>query len=99
MTSIQELSKDCAQIKKKGFATDEAEFAEDLRCVAAPIRVDNDVIVGSIGVSAPMVRFSKERYRSAAVQVCKVAQAIGLLLSNADQNSDVESEKTVAEFA
>jgi hypothetical protein len=46
-----------------------------------------------------MVRFSKERYRSAAVQVCKVAQAIGLLLSNADQNSDVESEKNVAEFA
>ena len=99
MTSIQELSKDCALIKKRGFATDEAEYAEDLRCVAAPIRVDNDVIVGSIGVSAPLARFSKERFRVSAQQVCKVAQAIGLLLSNADQNADAESDKTVAEFA
>jgi len=99
MTSIQELSKDCALIKKRGFATDEAEYTEDLRCVAAPIRVDNDVIVGSIGVSAPLVRFSKERYRVAAGQVCKVAQAIGLLLSNADQNADPESDKSVVEFA
>ena len=49
--------------------------------------------------SAPMSRFSKERYRIAAGQVCKVAQAIGLLLSNADQSSDGESEKAVAEFA
>ena len=99
MTSIQELSKDCALIKKRGFATDEAEYAEDLRCVAAPIRVDNDVIVGSIGVSAPLARFSKERFRVSAQQVCKVAQAIGLLLSNADQNADADTEKPVAEFA
>ena len=99
MTSIQELSKDCALIKKRGFATDEAEYAEDLRCVAAPIRVDNDVIVGSIGVSAPLARFSKERFRVSAQQVCKVAQAIGLLLSNADQNGDADTEKPVAEFA
>jgi DNA-binding IclR family transcriptional regulator len=99
MTTIQELSKDCALIKKRGFATDEAEYAEDLRCVAAPIRVDNDVIVGSIGVSAPLARFSKERFRVSAQQVCKVAQAIGLLLSNADQNGDADAEKPVAEFA
>jgi IclR family acetate operon transcriptional repressor len=96
LTSIQELSKDCALIKKRGFATDEAEFTEDLRCVAAPIRVDNDVIVGSIGVSAPLARFSRERFRVSAQQVCKVAQAVGLLLSNADD--DAESDKPVAEF-
>jgi len=99
MTSIQELSKDCALIKKRGFATDEAEYAEDLRCVAAPIRVDNDLIVGSIGVSAPLARFSKERFRVSAQQVCKVAQAIGLLLSNADQSGDADTDKPVAEFA
>ncbi len=67
--------------------------------MAAPIRVDNDVIVGSIGVSAPLARFTKERFRVSAQQVCKVAQAIGLLLSNADQNGDADAEKPVAEFA
>jgi IclR family acetate operon transcriptional repressor len=63
-TSIKELSKDCAPIQKRGFATDEAEYVEDLPCVAAPIRLDN-VIVGFIGVSAPQARFSKERRRLA----------------------------------
>jgi DNA-binding IclR family transcriptional regulator len=99
LTSIQELAKECTLIKTRGFATDEAEYAEELRCVAAPIRVDNDLIVGSIGVSAPMTRFSKERYRASAEQVCKVAQTIGILLSSADQSSDRDADKSVAEFA
>ena len=91
LTSIQELTKECALIKKQGFATDEAEHTEELRCVAAPIRVDNDLIVGSIGISAPLTRFSKERYRASAEHICKAAQAIGLLLSNPDQNYDADS--------
>ena len=99
MTTIQELAKDCALIKKRGYAIDEAEHGEELRCLAAPIRVDNDLIVGSIGVSAPMSRFSKERLRSAVQQVCKAAQAVGMLLSNSDQNSDSDPDKTVVEFA
>jgi DNA-binding IclR family transcriptional regulator len=96
-TSIKELSKDCALIQKRGFATDEAEYAEDLRCVAAPIRSDN-VIVGSIGVSAPQARFSKERRRLAARHACQVAQAIGLLLEHAKRSTE-ESDNGVAEFA
>jgi DNA-binding IclR family transcriptional regulator len=88
ITTIQELSKQCLQIKKKGFSTDEAEYADELRCIAAPIRVDNEVIVGSIGISAPMSRFTKDRYRTASEQVCKVAQEIGILLG--DVGSTVE---------
>ena len=95
-TSIEELSKDCALIQKQGFATDEAEYKEDLRCVAAPIRIDN-VIVGSIGVSAPQARFSKERRRLAAKHACQVAQSIGLLLSNAKQSAP-ESDSDGSEF-
>ncbi len=96
-TSIEELSKDCALIQKQGFATDEAEYTEDLRCVAAPIRLDN-VIVGSIGVSAPQARFSKERRRLAAKHACQVAQSIGLLLSNAKRSAP-ESDSDGSEFA
>ena len=96
-TSIKELSKDCALIQKKGFATDEAEYAEDLRCVAAPIRIDN-MIVGSIGVSAPQARFSKERRRLAARHACQVARSIGLLLSNGKRSAP-QSDSDGSEFA
>jgi DNA-binding IclR family transcriptional regulator len=86
MTSIKELSKDCALIKKRGFATDDAEYAEDLRCVSAPIRANN-LIFGSIGVSAPKARFSKESRRVAAEYACELAEEIGLLLDNANRSA------------
>jgi DNA-binding IclR family transcriptional regulator len=88
LTSIQELTKECALVKKRGFATDEAEYADELRCIAAPIRVENDVIVGSIGISAPLSRFTKERYRTSSEQVCKIARDIGILLTSESQVTD-----------
>jgi DNA-binding IclR family transcriptional regulator len=87
MTSIKELSKDCALIKKRGFATDDAEYAEDVRCVAAPIRANN-LIVGSIGVSAPQARFFRKPCRVAAEYACELAEAIGLLLDIANRRAE-----------
>lgn len=82
ITNLAELARECALIKRRGYATDEAEFREGLRCVAAPIRVENDVIVGSIGVSAPSSRFLREQYRPYSELVCKIAGDIGALLSS-----------------
>lgn len=91
ITGIQDLAKECALIRKRGYATDDAEYREGLRCIASPIRVENDVIVGSIGISAPMSRFLKDHYRAYSDQVRKVAQDIGALLSNSEQNGEQES--------
>ena len=87
ITSIQALAKDCIAIKKRGFSTDEAEYQEEIRCVAAPIRVQNGVIVGSIGVSAPSSRFTKDLYPQYSQQVCKVASDIGDLLCSSEQKN------------
>src|SRR2546429_469092 len=67
--SIAELAQACAQIQEQGYATDEAEFREGLRCVAAPIRAQRGIIVGSIGISAPAERFPIERYPEFSEQV------------------------------
>jgi IclR family acetate operon transcriptional repressor len=93
MTSIDELCKDCALTKKRQFAIDEAEYTDELRCIASPIRIDNDAIIGSIGVSAPLSRFGKERFHASAEYVCKAAQDIGILLSNADQSLENEGSE------
>lgn len=92
ITSISALAKDCIAIKKRGFATDEAEYQEEMRCVAAPIRVQNDTIVGSIGISAPAARFLKEKYPQYAKQVCKIANTIGALLSSPESRADGKDE-------
>ncbi|MBT9330815.1 IclR family transcriptional regulator [Acidipila sp. 4G-K13] len=84
ITSIKALAKECDQIKQRGFATDESEYGSEMRCVAAPIRLGNELIVGSIGISAPALRFGRELYPDYAAKVCQVADRIGQYLSGAE---------------
>ena len=76
IVAVSDLAALCSQIKEQGFATDDAEFQEGMRCVAAPIRDEEGVVVGCIGISAPLARFPKERYPLVAKQVCDIAGQI-----------------------
>jgi len=77
VTSLERLAKVCAEIKRRGYASDDAEYQEGIRCVAAPIRDKDGAVIASIGISAPATRFPKERYAECAAQVVEVANAIG----------------------
>lgn len=77
ITSIKALTKECEEIHEHGFAADESEYTIDLRCMAAPIRIANDMIVGSVGISAPASRFSKDLDSAYAEKVCEIASRIG----------------------
>jgi DNA-binding IclR family transcriptional regulator len=83
ITTIKALAKECTAIRERGYATDESEYAEEMRCIAAPIRFVKD-IVGSIGISAPSTRFTKNLYPEYAEKVCFVANRIGEFLSQSD---------------
>ena len=79
--AVTQLAKICKQIKTKGYATDDAEFQEGIRCVAAPIRAENGMIIGSIGISAASQRFPEERYRICGAQVRAIAKEISTRLN------------------
>jgi len=76
VTSMRKLVKQCEEIKRQGYATDEAEFQEGIRCVAAPIRDRDGSLIASIGISAPMTRFPRERFGPCSEQVVQIANAI-----------------------
>jgi IclR family acetate operon transcriptional repressor len=82
ITAIRALAKECAAIRDRGYATDESEYTPEVRCIAAPIRLGND-IVGSIGISAPASRFPKNLYTDYSQKVCSAAARIGESLSQA----------------
>ena len=84
ISSVKALATECRDIRKRGFATDEAEYNPGMRCVAAPIRLADGSIVGSIGISAPESRFLKEQYPKFAKLICGVAADLGTLLSPSD---------------
>ena len=81
ITSVPALVKECLAIRRRGYALDEAEYMDGVRCVAAPIRISSGLIVGSVGISAPASRFLKEHYPRNSARVIECAQNIGEMLS------------------
>jgi IclR family acetate operon transcriptional repressor len=74
--SVRSLAAECRSIREKGFASDESEYLEGVRCLAAPIRDRDGAVIASIGISAPAARFPKEREREFAGRVVTVASQI-----------------------
>jgi DNA-binding IclR family transcriptional regulator len=80
IATVTELTKVCADMQVRGYATDEAEYREGLRCVAAPIMAQKGMIVGSIGVSAPVDRFPKSLVAETGAKVRATADEISARL-------------------
>jgi DNA-binding IclR family transcriptional regulator len=78
--SIPELARSCARIRIDGYAIDDGEYLEDVRCVAAPIRDKEGVIVASIGISAPKTRFTPTQNRLFGRHVREVAERVTAVL-------------------
>jgi IclR family acetate operon transcriptional repressor len=80
IVTLKQLAQVCAEAKTHGFAIDDGEYQDGIRCVAAPIRASDGLIIGAIGISAPTLRFPKDRYRTSSEQVVEAAREIEALL-------------------
>jgi IclR family transcriptional regulator, acetate operon repressor len=81
IVSLDRLAAECAEIKVKGYAVDDQEYVEGIRCVAAPIRTKG-AVVASIGISAPLTRFPQRRYHVCGEQVKVVVEEITRILDS-----------------
>jgi IclR family acetate operon transcriptional repressor len=61
-----------AQVRDRGYATDEIENEEGVRCVAAPVRDHTGAVVAGLSVSAPAYRFSTDDVHRLAPEVLRV---------------------------
>src|SRR6187401_1672613 len=80
--SVTRLAVDCAQARIDGFAFDQGEYLEEVRCVAAPIRDPEGEIVASVGISSPLTRLDARGLARAGAEVRKTARAITESLAN-----------------
>jgi DNA-binding IclR family transcriptional regulator len=81
VTSLKQLAAICKETRRRGYATDNEEYLEGVRCVAAPVRAEDGQVIGAIGISAPLSRFPEDRYEIAGKQVVRVAEEISSLLN------------------
>ena len=78
--SIRELADECQNVRQRGFAVDDLEFQDGVRCVAAPIRDFDGPVVAAIGISAPSSRLTKRQLNEVGSQVKAAADTVSAKL-------------------
>ncbi len=73
-----ELKADLRAIRERGYAVDDEEHEEGVRCVAAAVRDSAGRPVAAMSVSAPSFRLSQEKLPVVAQLVMETAQAFSL---------------------
>jgi DNA-binding IclR family transcriptional regulator len=76
ITSPAELKKHLETIRRNGYAVSNQEMIEGICSVAAPIFDHRGEVIGSISISGPVLRVTKERIPALAQKVVAAAQEI-----------------------
>ena len=75
-----------ALVRKRGYALDNEEFEEGLRCIAAPVRDHAGAVAGAVGIAGPSFRMGGERLSKLSRVVMDVAaqlsEALGFRYTN-----------------
>lgn len=83
ITTLEKLAEACGQTRACGFAVDDEEGHEGVRCVGAPIRDVSGEVVAAVGISAPVTRLPREAVKKMGLRVVAAAEAIGRELGHA----------------
>jgi DNA-binding IclR family transcriptional regulator len=63
ITKPARLRAELSKVRAQGYAYDDFEFADDMRCVAVPIIEKDGRVVSGISLSGPASRYSKQKLR------------------------------------
>ncbi|MDO8213172.1 IclR family transcriptional regulator [Conexibacter sp. CPCC 206217] len=74
ITDVGQLRRELEQIRLTGFALDDCESNEAVRCVAAPVRDRDQQIVAGVSVSVPIMRWDDQEARLIELVVEAAAQ-------------------------
>lgn len=80
ITDFNKLEKELKRIKIQGYAIDNEEFMEGLRCVAAPLRDHTGKVCAAISISGPVSRLEGEKLELSKKTIIETASEISAKL-------------------
>jgi IclR family transcriptional regulator, KDG regulon repressor len=91
ITDLDRLREHLVQVAQQGFAVDNEELEEGVRCVAAPVRDYSHRVVAGVGLSGPVSRFGLDRIRDEFIPLVKeagvkISQRLGYEAAPEDSN-------------
>ena len=79
-TSIRRLKEELSLVRERGYAIDDQEFEENLRCIAAPVRDHTGKVVAAVSMSGPTMRATDQALPKLAEMVMDTARRISKAL-------------------
>jgi len=76
ITSMQVLEDQLEQIRQQGWAFDDEETVEGVRCLAAPVIGIQAIPLAAIGISAPVARLTDEQIPQISEQVKQTSRRL-----------------------
>jgi len=76
ISTIGQLKDELNKIHEQGYAVDDEEFFENVRCLAAPVKDAFGETVAAIGITATTIRFKQDMIPSTAKEVIKAASGV-----------------------
>ena len=76
ITTAEQLINEIDKIRIQGYSMDEIEFAEDIRCCAAPLYDNSGICIGAAGITSTVITFGEERISEISAEVKKTAAKI-----------------------
>jgi DNA-binding IclR family transcriptional regulator len=73
-----DLKAELKAVRERGYAIDNEEAEDGVRCVGAAVLGNNGRPLGAISTSAPSFRLTMERVPAVADSVCRAARAISV---------------------
>jgi DNA-binding IclR family transcriptional regulator len=80
ITDLDALAAELDKVTAQGYAVDDREYYEDVRCVAAPVRNAFGSIVAAVGITATTLTLQESMIPEVAVKVVKIAEEISQAL-------------------
>jgi len=76
IVSPERLRAELVAIAHKGYAVDDEEAEEGVRCIAAPVFDRRGGVIGSVSISGPTTRVTPQRVDELAPLICRIAKEL-----------------------
>ena len=76
ITDPAELEADLELIRRRGYAVDNEEYDDGLRCIGAPVRDHSGHVVAALGIGGPVTRITPERVEELGGLVMTAARGL-----------------------
>jgi IclR family transcriptional regulator, acetate operon repressor len=80
ITDADEFRRELYRIRHNGYALDDQEHEEGVRCVAAPVRDESGQVVASLSVSGPVTRLSDRQVEQIIPEVVECGEKLSARL-------------------